>query len=89
MIVKYSNTGNWLTQVSYFASLRITELIAGKDPGAGYGKAIYGDMTVVVPAAYSLVRNPRIKFKATYRHQRESKWVITSPVELLLATSQL
>lgn len=73
MIVKYSNTRNWLTQVSYFASLKITELIAGKDPGAGYGKAIYGDMTVVVPAAYSLVRNRHINHHETI--SKDGVWV--------------
>jgi Actin like proteins N terminal domain len=65
MTVEYSNSENWLASVSYCASLRSLELISGKDPGAGYGKAIYGDMTVVVPAAYSLLRNRNINHHET------------------------
>lgn len=73
MTVKYSNATNWLAQVSYSANTGITELMAGKDPGAGYGKGIYGDLTVVLPAAYSLVRNRNICHHETI--SKDGAWV--------------
>ncbi|RUS92402.1 hypothetical protein DSM106972_099170 [Dulcicalothrix desertica PCC 7102] len=65
MTVEYSNSENWLATVSHCASLRSKSLISGKDLGAGYGKAIYDNMTVVVPAAYSLLRNRNINHHET------------------------
>ncbi|PHJ60247.1 hypothetical protein VF14_11580 [Nostoc linckia z18] len=49
---------NWLAQPDIADTANI---ICGKDPGAGYGKAIYGETTIVSPAAYSLVRNRSIQ----------------------------
>ena len=37
------------------------QLAAGKDPGAGFGKGLYGDHQVIMPSAYLKVRDRRAK----------------------------
>ncbi|WP_017655399.1 ParM/StbA family protein [Fortiea contorta] len=67
------NAKNWLVQADLLANSGLTDLNAGKDPGAGYGKAIIGDFCIMMPAAYSVVRNRNI-----YLHETISKdgcWV--------------
>ncbi|WP_414546570.1 ParM/StbA family protein [Nostoc sp. CCY0012] len=73
MTVTFANAKNWLNQADLVANSGISDLIAGKDPGAGYGKAMYGDFSVIMPAAYALVRN-----RNTSHHETISKngaWV--------------
>lgn len=68
-----TNPQNWLVQADQLANSGLTHLICGKDPGAGFGKAIYGDFSIMMPSAYSLVRNRNIT-----HHQTVSKdgcWV--------------
>jgi hypothetical protein len=65
MTTTYSNAKNWQKQLNSAANLNSREFICGKDPGAGYGKAIYGDLTVVVPAAYSRLGNRNIRHHET------------------------
>lgn len=52
-----TNPQNWLLQADQLAKSGLTELICGKDAGAGFGKALYGDFPIMMPSAYSLVRN--------------------------------
>ncbi len=73
MTAKYSNAKNWHDQISFTATLGSHNFICGKDPGAGYGKGIYGEMTVVLPAAYSLVRNRNIRHHETI--SKDGAWV--------------
>ncbi|QLE59929.1 hypothetical protein [Nostoc sp. TCL26-01] len=53
------------------ANSGLDALIAGKDPGAGYGKAVYGDFSIMMPAAYSVVRNRNIRHHETIVSQFE------------------
>ncbi|OUL26796.1 hypothetical protein BV378_12295 [Nostoc sp. RF31YmG] len=73
MTSTYTNAKNWLVQSDLFAKSGLTGLIAGKDPGAGYGKAIYGDFSIMMPAAYSLVRNSNIRHHETI--SKDGCWV--------------
>ncbi|MBD2535543.1 hypothetical protein H6G97_41605 [Nostoc flagelliforme FACHB-838] len=52
MTTTYTNAKNWLVQADLLAKSGLTDLIAGKDSGAGYGKAIIGDFSIMMPAAY-------------------------------------
>ncbi|MBD2458472.1 ParM/StbA family protein [Nostoc sp. FACHB-87] len=73
MTSTYANATNWLVQADQLANSGLTALIAGKDPGAGYGKAIYGDFCIMMPAAYSLVRNRNIRHHETI--SKDGAWV--------------
>ncbi|MBE9209775.1 ParM/StbA family protein [Nostoc sp. LEGE 06077] len=73
MTSTYANATNWLVQADQLANSGLTALIAGKDPGAGYGKAIYGDFSVTMPSAYSLVRNRNIRHHETI--SKDGAWV--------------
>ncbi|MBN3951596.1 MAG: ParM/StbA family protein [Nostoc sp. NMS7] len=55
-----TNPKNWLLQAEELAKSGLTDLTGGKDAGAGYGKAVYDDFSIMMPAAYSLVRNRNI-----------------------------
>ncbi|MBA3920247.1 MAG: ParM/StbA family protein [Nostocaceae cyanobacterium] len=68
-----TNASNWLEQVRYSANFCPNTLVCGKDPGAGYGKAIYGDLAVVMPSAYSLVRDRSIRHHETI--SKDGAWV--------------
>ena len=68
-----TNAPNWLFQAHQLAKSGITELIAGKDCGAGYGKAIYGDFSLMMPSAYSLIRNRNIMHHQTI--SKDGAWV--------------
>ncbi len=68
-----TNAKNWLLQADLISKSGLTDYIAGKDAGAGYGKAIYDDFSIMMPAAYSLLRN-----RNTTHHETISKdgaWV--------------
>jgi hypothetical protein len=73
MTAIYSNAKNWLLLADLLANSGLTDLIAGKDPGAGYGKAIIGDFSIMMPAAYSLVRNRNIMHHETI--SKDGCWV--------------
>jgi len=73
MTAIYSNAKNWLQQADLLANSGLNALIAGKDPGAGYGKAIYGDFPIMMPSAYSLVRNRNITHHQTI--SKDGAWV--------------
>lgn len=73
MTTAYAQAENWLTQADLLANSGITALVGGKDPGAGYGKAIYGDFSIMMPAAYSLVRDRTIKHHETI--SKHGAWV--------------
>lgn len=73
MTTTYTNANSWLSQASLLANSGLNALIAGKDPGAGYGKAIYGDFSVMMPAANSLVRNRNIHLHETI--SKDGCWV--------------
>jgi hypothetical protein len=73
MTTVYSNAKNWLVQADLLAKSGLTNLIAGKDSGAGYGKAIIGDFSIMMPAAYSLVRNRNIMHHETI--SKDGAWV--------------
>ncbi len=73
MITSLSNPKSWHSQINYAANLQQTSLIGGKDPGAGYGKGIYGDMTIVLPSAYSQLRNPNVRHYQTI--SEDGAWV--------------
>ncbi|MBD2458805.1 hypothetical protein H6G80_32700 [Nostoc sp. FACHB-87] len=73
MTTTYTNAKNWLVQADQLANSGLTALIAGKDPGAGYGKAIYGDFSVTMPSAYSFVRNRNIRHHETI--SKDGAWV--------------
>jgi len=65
---------NWLVTAEHAASLQPTTLIAGKDPGAGYGKGCYADMSITLPSAYSLVRN-RSSAKHHETISKDGAWI--------------
>ncbi|MBD2453220.1 hypothetical protein H6G80_03910 [Nostoc sp. FACHB-87] len=73
MTITYSLAENWLVQSESLAISGITTLCGGKDGGAGYGKGIYGDFSIMMPSAYSLVRNRNIKHHETI--SRHGAWV--------------
>lgn len=73
MTAIYSKAKNWLVQADLLANSGLTDLIAGKDSGAGYGKAIIGDFSIMMPAAYSLVRNRNIMHHETI--SKDGAWV--------------
>jgi hypothetical protein len=73
MTTVYSNAKNWQVLADLLAKSGLTDLIAGKDSGAGYGKAIIGDFSIMMPAAYSLVRNRNIKHHETI--SKDGAWV--------------
>jgi|GEM_PF-6971991 len=58
----YTNPQNWLVQADLLAKSGLTDLTGGKDSGAGYGKAIMGDFSIMMPAAYSPV-NQKVFFQ--------------------------
>ncbi|MGI2908347.1 ParM/StbA family protein [Tolypothrix sp. VBCCA 56010] len=68
-----TNASNWLEQVDYSANSCPSTLTCGKDPGAGYGKAIYGDLAVVMPSAYSLVLNRNVRHHETI--SKDGAWI--------------
>ena len=73
MTAIYSNAKNWLNLADKLANSGLNTLTAGKDPGAGYGKAIIGDFSIMMPAAYSLVRNRNISHHETI--SKDGAWV--------------
>jgi Actin like proteins N terminal domain len=73
MTTVYSNAKNWQVLADLLAKSGLTDLIAGKDSGAGYGKAIIGDFSIMMPAAYSLVRNRNIMHHETI--SKDGAWV--------------
>ncbi|WP_242063489.1 ParM/StbA family protein [Nostoc sp. FACHB-892] len=73
MTTTYTNAKNWLVQAELLAKSGLTDLIAGKDSGAGYGKAIIGDFSIMMPATYSLVRNRNIMHHETI--SKDGCWV--------------
>ncbi|MHC5610850.1 MAG: ParM/StbA family protein [Nostoc sp.] len=73
MTTVYSNAQNWQFLADLLANSGLTDLIAGKDSGAGYGKAIIGDFSIMMPAAYSLVRNRNIMHHETI--SKDGAWV--------------
>ena len=68
-----TNPPNWLVQADLLSKSGLTELLSGKDAGAGFGKAIYGDFPIMMPAAYSLVRNRNITHHQTI--SKDGAWV--------------
>ncbi len=68
-----TNIDNWHNQISLDANFWQATLTCGKDPGAGYGKGIYGDFAVVMPSAYSLVRDRSIRNHETI--SKDGAWV--------------
>ena len=73
MTAIYSNAQNWLNLADKVANSGLTDLTAGKDPGAGYGKAIMGDFSIMMPAAYSVVRNRNNHLHETI--SKDGAWV--------------
>ncbi|BAY95785.1 MULTISPECIES: hypothetical protein [unclassified Tolypothrix] len=73
MTTTYTDANSWLVQASSLANSGLNTLIAGKDPGAGYGKATYGDFCIMMPAAYSVVRNRNIHLHETI--SKDGCWV--------------
>ncbi|WP_066423324.1 ParM/StbA family protein [Anabaena sp. 4-3] len=73
MTTTYTNAENWLTQANTIANSGINALIGGRDGGAGFGKSIYGDFSIMMPAAYSLVRNRNIRHHETI--SKDGAWV--------------
>jgi hypothetical protein len=73
MTTTYTNDKNWLVQANLLANSGLNALIAGKDPGAGYGKATYGDFCIMMPAAYSVVRNRNNQLHETI--SKDGCWV--------------
>jgi hypothetical protein len=73
MTTTYTNAKNWLVQANLLANSGLNALIAGKDPGAGYGKATYSDFCIMMPAAYSVVRNRNICHHETI--SKDGCWV--------------
>ena len=68
-----TNTDNWHDQINLDVNFWQTTLTCGKDPGAGYGKGIYGDFAVVTPSAYSLVRDRSVRNHETT--SKDGAWV--------------
>lgn len=68
-----TNPQNWLVQADLLANSGLTDITAGKDAGAGYGKAVYGDFSIMMPAAYTLVRNRNITHHQTI--SKDGAWV--------------
>ncbi|MBW4565809.1 MAG: hypothetical protein KME32_32945 [Mojavia pulchra JT2-VF2] len=73
MTTTYTNATNWLTQADQLANSGLTTVKGGKDAGAGYGKANYGDFCIMMPAAYSLVRNRNLRHHETI--SKDGAWV--------------
>lgn len=73
MTTTTTNPQNWLLQADLLAKSGITELIVGKDCGAGFGKVLYGDFSIMMPSAYSLVRNRNITHHQTI--SKDGAWV--------------
>ncbi|RCJ16153.1 hypothetical protein A6S26_33820 [Nostoc sp. ATCC 43529] len=73
MTTTYTNAKNWLVQAELLANSGLTDLTGGKDAGAGYGKAIIGDFCIMMPAAYSLVRNRNLMHHETI--SKDGAWV--------------
>ncbi len=73
MTITYTNATNWLVQAELLANSGLTDLTGGKDAGAGYGKAIIGDFSIMMPAAYSLVRNRNLMHHETI--SKDGAWV--------------
>lgn len=67
------NADNWLKIIDYSANFCPSTITCGKDPGAGYGKAIYGDCAVVMPSAYSPVFNRNNRHHETI--SKDGAWV--------------
>ncbi|QMS91373.1 hypothetical protein HUN01_28640 [Nostoc edaphicum CCNP1411] len=53
--------------------LALTTLISGKDAGAGFGKGIYGDKSIILPAAYLKVADRTVKHHETI--SKDGCWV--------------
>lgn len=68
-----ANATNWLLQADLISKSRLTDYIAGKDAGAGYGKAIYDDFSIMMPSAYSLLRNRNTTHYQTI--SKDGAWV--------------
>ncbi len=68
-----ANATNWLLQADLISKSGLTDLTSGKDAGAGYGKAIYADFSIMMPAAYSLVRNRNVSHHETI--SKDGSWV--------------
>ncbi|HYX17876.1 MAG TPA: ParM/StbA family protein [Nostoc sp.] len=68
-----TNPKNWLAQADLLAKSGLTHLIGGKDSGAGFGKGIYDDFFIMMPAAYSLVRNRNITHHQTI--SKDGAWI--------------
>ncbi|MBU7587394.1 MAG: hypothetical protein KAF91_31950 [Nostoc sp. TH1S01] len=73
MTTAYFHAENWLVQADLLANSGLTTITGGKDPGAGYGKAIYGDFSIIMPAAYSVVRNRNIRHHETI--SKDGCWI--------------
>lgn len=73
MTTTITNSPNWLVQAELLAKSGLSELICGKDPGAGFGKALYGDFPIMMPSAYSLIRNRSITHHQTI--SKDGAWV--------------
>ena len=73
MTTAYADAKNWLTQADLLANSGITTLVGGKDAGAGYGKGFYGDFSIMMPSAYSLVRDRTLKPHETI--SKHGAWV--------------
>ena len=59
------------TSESHF--LALSTLISGKDAGAGFGKGIYGERSIILPAAYLRVSDRTIKHHETI--SKDGCWV--------------
>ncbi|MEH1922175.1 hypothetical protein [Nostoc sp.] len=53
--------------------LALSTLISGKDAGAGFGKGIYGDKSIILPAAYLKVADRTVKDHETI--SKDGCWV--------------
>ncbi|MEH2167439.1 MAG: hypothetical protein V7K41_12345 [Nostoc sp.] len=68
-----TNAKNWLVQADLLAKSGLTDYIAGKDAGTGYGKAIYDDFSIMMPSAYLLLRNRNTTHYETI--SKDGAWV--------------
>lgn len=73
MTTTYTNAKNWQVLADLLANSGLTDLTGGKDPGAGYGKGNYGDFCIMMPAAYSVVRNRNLMHHETI--SKDGAWV--------------
>ncbi|MHC5719365.1 MAG: ParM/StbA family protein, partial [Nostoc sp.] len=73
MTTTITDAPNWLVQADLIANSGLTELTCGKDAGAGYGKGLYGDFPIMMPSAYSLIRNRNITHHQTI--SKDGAWV--------------